>query len=272
MLGSLARGLEADVAVIGLVGERGREVGEFVREALGPEAHARSVVIAATSDRSALEKRRAGLLALATAEHFRDAGRQVLLLFDSLTRFAEAHREIALAAGEAPALHAFPPSTAAEIAALCERAGPGGPGQGDITAVFTVLVAGSDMEEPVADMVRGVLDGHVVLDRAIAERGRFPAIDLRRSVSRSAPAAWTEDEERLAARARRLLAAYEDAAPMIQAGLYQPGGDPLLDEAVRRWPALDAFLAAPSEGTGKAFARLAAILAGEATASSEEPR
>ncbi len=263
LLATLARGLEADVVVLGLVGERGREVGEFVRDRLGPEAMARSVVVAASSDRSALEKRRAALLALAVAEHFRDAGRHVLLLLDSLTRFAESHREIALAAGEPPALRAFPPSTAAEIAALCERAGPGGPGQGDITAVFTVLVAGSDMEEPVADMVRGVLDGHVVLDRAIAERGRFPAIDLRRSVSRAAPACWSRDEAQLAARARALVAAREDAAPMLQAGLYQPGGDPLLDDAVRLWPALDAFLAegAPAGGLAGSRARLAALVA-----------
>ncbi len=262
LLASLARGLEADVVVLGLVGERGREVGEFVRDRLGPEAMARTVVVAASSDRSALEKRRAAFLALAVAEHFRDEGRHVLLLFDSLTRFAEAHREIALAAGEPPALRAFPPSTAAEIAGLCERAGPGAGGQGDITAVFTVLVAGSDMEEPVADMVRGVLDGHVVLDRAIAERGRFPAIDLRRSVSRAAPGCWVGAEARLATRARALVAAYEEAAPMIQAGLYVPGGDPVLDDAVRLWPVLDGFLAAeaPAGGVAASRARLAALL------------
>lgn len=263
LLGALARGIDADVVVIGLIGERGREVGDFVRERLGAAGLARAVVIAATSDQSALVKRRAALLTLAVAEHFRDRGRHVLCLLDSLTRFAEAHREIALAAGEAPALRAFPPSTASEIAALCERAGPGGTGQGDITAVFSVLVAGSDMEEPVADMVRGVLDGHVVLDRAIAERGRYPAIDLRRSVSRSAPAAWSQDEAALASQARRLVAAYEDAEPMIQAGLYQPGADAGLDEAVRLWPELDRFMALRTEGRNVAegFDLLRAILA-----------
>lgn len=265
LLGRLARTLQADVAVVGLIGERGREVGSFVRETLGPDGMARSVVVAATSDASALAKRRASLLALAVAERFRDRGANVLLLFDSLTRFAEAHREIALAAGEAPALRAYPPSTAAEIAGLCERAGPGGPGQGDITAVFTVLVAGSDMDEPVADMVRGVLDGHVVLDREIAERGRFPAIDIVRSVSRAAPAAWTEAEARLARDARRLVALHEQSLPMIRAGLYRSGGDAELDRAVALSAALDRFIGqeTPRGERHVGFATLEAILAAE---------
>lgn len=273
LLADLARGLDADVSVIGLIGERGREVGEFARTLLGREGLARSVVIAATSDQTALVKRRAALLTMATAEHFRNQGKHVLCLFDSVTRFAEAHREIALAAGETPALRAFPPSTTPAIAGLCERAGPGAAGDagGDITAVFTVLVAGSDMDEPVADMVRGILDGHVVLDREIAERGRFPAIDLRRSVSRSAPAAWSADETQLALRARQIIATYEEQAPMIQVGLYTPGADARLDEAVRLWPALDGFVGAPSPALGAggraaSFARLASILAAEAPA------
>ncbi len=268
LLGALAKGVAADVVVVGLIGERGREVGEFLRDRLGPEGLARAVVIAATSDQNALVKRRAALLTLAVAEHFRDRGRHVLCLLDSLTRFAEAHREIALAAGEAPALRAYPPSTAAELAALCERAGPGAEGPGDITAVFSVLVAGSDMEEPVADMVRGVLDGHVVLERAIAERGRFPAIDLARSVSRSAPAVWSAEEAALAAHARRLVAAYEEAEPMIQAGLYAPGGDPVLDDAVRLHPALDGFLAESCQA-GEGFPRLAEILGATAERGAE---
>lgn len=262
LLGDLALGVEADIVVAGLIGERSREVGDFVRLLRAEGGMDRCVVIAATSDESALTKRRASRLALATAEHFRDRGHQVLCLFDSVTRYAEAHREVALAAGEAPALRAFPPSTVQAIAGLCERAGPGTTdAQGDITAIFTVLVAGSDMEEPVADMVRGTLDGHVILDREIAERGRFPAIDVRRSVSRSAPAAWTEEEEGLAMNARRLLAAYEEAAPMIQAGLYAPGSDPVLDAAVQVWPELDAFIGSvvrPPDGAS--FARLATIL------------
>ncbi len=276
MLAELARGLDADVVVIGLIGERGREVGEFARHLLGEEARARSVVIAATSDETALVKRRAAQLVLATAEHFRDQGLHVLCLFDSVTRFAEAHREIALAAGEVPALRAFPPSTTPAIAALCERAGPGRdePGCGDITAIFTVLVAGSDMDEPVADMVRGILDGHVILDRAIAERGRFPAIDLRRSVSRSAPGAWTAEEMALASRARALVAAYEEQAPMIQVGLYTPGADPRLDEAVRLWPDLDAFVgsAAGPGGRRESFERLAEIVQPKQPAQATGPR
>ncbi|MEO1493682.1 MAG: hypothetical protein AAFV19_16120 [Pseudomonadota bacterium] len=260
----LACGVAADVVVIGLIGERSREVSDLYRALKAAGVMGRTVIVSATSDQSALVKRRASDLTLAAAAHFRDQGAHVLCLFDSVTRYAEAHREIALAAGEPPALRAFPPSTAPAIAALCERAGPGRESDtgGDITAVFTVLVAGSDMDEPVADMVRGVLDGHVVLDRAIAERGRFPAIDLRRSVSRSAPAAWSDAEQAVAAEARRLLAAYEDAAPMIQAGLYAPGADPLLDRAVEHWSALDDFIGSKSaERTDReSFAALAEIL------------
>ena len=262
LLAELTLGLEADVVVIALVGERGREVRDFVHRTLGPEGMARAVVIAASSDRPALAKRRAALLAMATAEHFRDRGLHVLCLVDSLTRYAEAHREVALAAGEAPALRAFPASTPGALAALCERAGPGAGDQGDITAVFTVLVAGSDMEEPVADMVRGTLDGHIVLDREIAERGRYPAVDLRRSVSRSAPGAWSAEEAELARRARALVAAHEEARPMIQAGLYESGADPQIDRAIRLWPALDAFLAEVTRpgDADASFARLAALL------------
>ncbi|MBX2855671.1 MAG: FliI/YscN family ATPase, partial [Rhodobacteraceae bacterium] len=262
LLAALAQRMSADVVVIGLIGERGREVREFVEVTLGPEAMKRAVVVAATSDEPAPVKRRAAWLTLATAEYFRDQGKQVLLLFDSLTRFAEAHREVALTAGETASLAGFPPSTVSLIAGLAERAGPGEDksGFGDVTAVFTVLVAGSDMEEPVADMTRGVLDGHFILDRDIAERGRFPAIDVRRSVSRSLPEAASEVENALIARARALLARYEQAAPMIQIGLYKPGADAETDAAVRIWPALDAFFAAPSKTPEAAFERLAAIL------------
>lgn len=245
LLSDLALGVAADVVVVGLIGERTREVGEFARLLEQAGGLDRTVIVAATGDQSALVKRRAAELTMATAEFFRDAGKHVLCLFDSVTRFAEAHREIALAAGETPALRAYPPSTGAAISALAERAGPGEDGAtaGDITAVFTVLVAGSDMEEPVADMVRGILDGHVVLSRDIAERGRFPAIDIGRSVSRSAPAAWTEAEASAVGRARRLLSVHEEAAPMIRAGLYAAGSDPEIDEAIRLWPQLDQFIA-----------------------------
>ena len=192
---------------------------------------------------------------------FRDQGKHVLLMIDSLTRFAEAHREIALTAGEAPSLRAFPPSTANLIAALCERAGPGPFGKGDITGVFSVLVAGSDMDEPVADITRGVLDGHVVLDRGIAERGRFPAVDVRRSVSRSLPGIATDAENAQLARLRRVLTAYENAALMIQTGLYVAGSDPGIDEAMELWPGLDAFFTEKApDGVEASFERLGSIL------------
>ncbi|MGR3805995.1 FliI/YscN family ATPase [Marinibacterium profundimaris] len=261
LMASFARQLEADVVVIALIGERGREVGHFVRDVLGPQGMARSVVVAASSDQSPLMRRRCALSAMAVAEHFRDEGKQVLLLADSVTRFAEAHREIAVAAGEPPALRGYPPSTAAMIGGLCERAGTGMNAQGDITAVFSVLVAGSDMEEPVADMLRGVLDGHVVLSRAIAERGRYPAIDLLQSVSRSLPDAANPQENERIGEARRLLGAYQQAEVMIQSGLYASGSDPLLDQAVRAWPELDGFLARAEAGDiASSFDRLNLIL------------
>lgn len=263
LLGDLARGVEADVVVLALVGERGRELREFIEEVLGAQGLARSVVVTATSDLSPLARRRAALTAMTVAEHFRQDGRHVLLLCDSITRFAEAHREIALGGGEAPSLRGFPPSTAHQIMALAERAGPGEAGQGDITAVFTVLVAGSDMDEPVADILRGVLDGHVVLDRAIAERGRFPAIDLLRSVSRSLPTAATPGENAYIAEARRLIGAYERAEMMVQAGLYAQGSDPLTDRAIKLWPRLDAFMSGRDAATvSESFGRLRRVLEG----------
>jgi flagellum-specific ATP synthase len=261
LLGQFARGVEADVVVLALVGERGRELRDFVDEVLGPEGLARSVVVTATSDRSPLARRRAALTAMAVAEHFRDEGLHVLLLCDSITRFAEAHREVALAAGEAASLRGFPPSTAQQIMALAERAGPGLADRGDITGIFTVLVAGSDMEEPVADILRGVLDGHVVLDRAISERGRFPAVDLSRSVSRSLPGAAGPGENAHIAEARRLIGAYERAEMMVQAGLYAQGSDPLTDRAIRLWPKLDAFLGGTEAASvADSFARLRRVL------------
>ncbi len=271
LLADLARGIEADIVVYALIGERGRELRDFTETVLGPEGMARAVVIAATSDQAPLIKRRAAWMAMATAEVFRDQGRHVLVILDSLTRFAEAHREIALTAGEAPSLRAYPPSTANLIASLCERAGPGPFGKGDITGVFSVLVAASDMDEPVADITRGVLDGHVVLDRAIAERGRFPAIDVRRSVSRSLPAIASMAENALLAKLRRVLTAYENAELMIQTGLYLAGSDPAIDEAITLWPGLDAFFAEPApDGVTASFARLGQVL-GAPTAAGASP-
>ncbi len=257
LLAKLARGVQAEVVVIALIGERGREVREFVERVLGEEGMKRSVVIAATSDQSPLVRRRAGWAAMTVAEHFKEQGRHVLFLADSVTRFAEAHREIALAAGEGSSLRGFPPSTAQQITTLCERAGPGQEDQGDITAIFSVLVAGSDMEEPVADILRGVLDGHVVLDRQIAERGRFPAIDLLRSVSRALPGAATDAENALISAARQRLGAYAKSEMMIQAGLYASGSDPLIDAAIECYPRLDGFLAEDElENTASSFRRL----------------
>jgi len=245
LMGQLAVNLDADVTVIALVGERGREVGEFVHRTLGRAGMARAVVISATSDQSPLLKRRAAWAALATAEYFRDQGLHVALLFDSLTRFAEAHREVALAAGESASMRGYPPSVTQQIMALCERAGPGGDATGDITAVFCVLVAGSDMDEPIADITRGVLDGHIILERKIAERGRFPAIDILRSVSRCLPHVASESENDQIAEARRMLGAYESSELMIKAGLYVSGSDPLVDQAINLWPLLDHFASEP---------------------------
>jgi flagellum-specific ATP synthase len=260
LLADLARGVDADVVVLALIGERGRELRHFTDHVLGPEGMSRSVIVTETSDRSPLEKRRAAWSAMAIAEFFRDLGMHVLFLVDSVTRFAEAHREVALTAGEAPSLRAFPPSTSNMIAGLVERAGPGASGQGDITAVFSVLVAGSDLDEPVADITRGVLDGHIVLDREIAERGRFPAIDVRRSVSRSLPDVLPHEQNLLVIQARRLLSAYEMAAPMIRTGLYAAGSDPEIDMAIRVWPKLDQFFARSTREGDDPFAELSEIL------------
>ena len=261
LMGQLARRMEADVVVIALIGERGREVRHFVDHVLGAEGLSRSVVVAATSDQSPLTRRKCAWAAMAVAEHFREQGKSVLFVADSITRFAEAHREVAIAAGEAPVLRGYPPSTAHLIMSLCERAGPGGAEGGDITGVFSVLVPGSDMEEPVADILRGVLDGHVVLDRAIAERGRFPAIDVLRSVSRSLPDAADETENAVIAEVRKHLSVYAKNEVMISAGLYAQGSDPDIDMALNVWPELDAAVGAQHDkGTAHSFDRLRLIL------------
>jgi flagellum-specific ATP synthase len=260
-LGSLATGLEADRVVIALIGERGREVNDFVQHTLTPEMRKRTVVVAATASESPGAKKRAANCAIATAEHFRDQGHNVLFLFDSITRLAEAHRETALLAGEVPALNAFPPSTVRVIAELAERAGPGTEGKGDITAVFSVLVAGSDLEEPVADMIRGMLDGHIILSRPIAERGRFPAIDVLRSVSRCLPHAATAEENDLLREYRRMIALYEEVAPMLRANLYEFGKDLSGDRAIALFPALDNFVSTRKhEGIEASFNTLREIL------------
>lgn len=261
LLAQLAQNMEADVVVMALIGERGREVKHFVDDVLGPEGMKRAVVVAATSDQSALVRRRCAQSAMAVAEHFRDQGKRVLLLADSVTRFAEAHREIAVASGEAPALRGYPPSVTPLITGLCERAGPGGPGQGNITAIFSVLVAGSDMDEPIADILRGVLDGHIVLNREIAERGRFPAIDVSRSVSRCLPGAATPEQNQMIGEVRKYLGTYEQSEVMIRAGLYSEGADLVLDQAVKAWPELDGFFGKiDGDGIQNSFNRMQLIL------------
>ena len=261
LLATLARSMQADAVVVALIGERGREVNEFVETAIGAEGMKRSVVVAATSDQSALARRRCAWSAMAVAEYLRDEGLNVLFLADSVTRFAEAHREIAVAMGEAASLRGFPPSVTPLIANLCERAGPGTAEQGDITAVFSVLVAGSDMDEPIADILRGVLDGHIVLSREIAERGRFPAIDLSRSVSRSLPGAASPEENQMISETRKLVGSYEQSEVMIRAGLYSEGSDPLLDQAVRVHDDLDAFFGkSETDSIANSFSRLQLIL------------
>jgi flagellum-specific ATP synthase len=261
LLGQFAKHMSADVVVIAMIGERGRELRHFVDEILGAAGLARAVVVAATSDQSPLLRRRCAWTAMAVAEHFRDEGRSVLFLADSITRFAEAHREVAVAAGEAPVLRGYPPSTTHLITSLCERAGPGAGTQGDITALFSVLVAGSDMDEPIADILRGVLDGHMVLDRAIAERGRFPAVDVLRSVSRSLPAAASARENALLAQTRKMLSLYDANAMMIRAGLYTHGSDPEIDKAIQLHPEFEIFLAKEEpDDAQRSFSQLELIL------------
>jgi flagellum-specific ATP synthase len=243
LLSMLAKNSDADAIVIGLIGERGREVKEFIEDDLGEEGLARSVVIAATSDEAPLVRRQAAYVAMAVAEQLRDSGLNVLLLMDSVTRFAMAQREIGLSAGEPPASKGYTPTVFAELPRLLERAGPGLHGStGSITGLFTVLVEGDDHNEPVADAVRGILDGHIVLERAIAERGRFPAINILKSVSRAMPGCNSDDEQSLVSRARQPLTIYEDMAELIRLGAYKAGTNPEVDNAVRLYPQLEAFL------------------------------
>jgi flagellum-specific ATP synthase len=262
LLSMLARYTDADVTVIGLIGERGREVQEFIADDLGPEGLARSVVVVATSDEPALVRRQAAYLTLALAEYFRDGDRDVLCLMDSVTRFATAQREIGLSAGEPPTSKGYTPTVFAELPRLLERAGPG-TGKGTITGLFTVLVEGDDHTEPVADAVRSILDGHIWLDRAIAERGRYPAVNVLRSISRMMPACNAPEENALVLRARTLMATYENMAELIRLGAYRPGADAAVDEAIAYRDGLEAFLAqdkAERVGLAEGYERLAVLL------------
>ncbi|MBB6505374.1 flagellum-specific ATP synthase [Sphingomonas endophytica] len=263
LLSMLARWTACDVAVIGLIGERGRELGDFVADDLGADGLQRSVVVCATSDEPALMRRQAAWTTLAIAEYFRDRGRNVLCLMDSVTRFAMAQREIGLTGGEPPTTKGYTPTVFAELPRLLERAGPGLPGQGSITGLFTVLVDGDDHNEPIADAVRGILDGHIVITRRIAERGRYPAIDVLKSVSRTLPQAHDAEQNRCRDAARQLLLTYGDMEEMIRLGAYRHGTDPQVDSAMRRAPQIEALLHQPRHEprrAAEAFAALAKLL------------
>ncbi|WP_372884231.1 FliI/YscN family ATPase [Shimia sp.] len=242
LMAMLARNTDADVVVFGLVGERGREVREFIHEDLGEEGMARSVLVVATGDEAPLLRRQAAWTATAVAEHFRAQGRQVLLLLDSITRFATAQREIGLSSGEPPTTRGYPPTVFSELPHLLERAGPGLEGEGDITGIYTVLVDGDDMNEPIADAIRGIVDGHIVLDRRIAEQNRFPAIDVQRSISRMLPDCHSPEEYEVMAAARRALARYADMEDLIRVGAYRVGSDPELEAAERFFKSANIFL------------------------------
>ncbi len=242
LLSMIARHSASDISVIGLIGERGREVQEFIEDDLGQDGLARSVVVVATSDESALMRRQAAFLTMTLAEHFRDTGAEVMCLMDSVTRFAMAQREIGLAGGEPPTSKGYTPTVFTELPKLLERAGPGPRGSGNITGLFTVLVEGDDHNEPVADAVRGILDGHIVMERAIAERGRYPAINVLKSVSRTMPRCNDDRQNLLVREARRFLSTYADMEEMIRLGAYRTGSNPEVDAAIEYNQGLEEYL------------------------------
>ncbi len=242
LLGMMARYTSADVIVVGLIGERGREVKEFIEQILGAEGLARAVVVAAPADTPPLMRMQGAAYATSIAEHFRDQGKNALLIMDSLTRYAMAQREIALAIGEPPATKGYPPSVFAKLPALVERTGNGKPGGGSITAFYTVLTEGDDQQDPIADAARAILDGHIVLDRALAESGHYPAINIEQSISRVMQNITTPEHQQLARRLKKLYSRYERSRDLINVGAYAAGTDPLLDEAIRLQTAFEAFL------------------------------
>ena len=267
LMGMMTRFTDADVVVVGLIGERGREVKEFVDHILGEEGRRRAVVVAAPADAPPLSRLRGAQLATAVAEHFRDQGKRVLLLMDSLTRYAQAQREIALAIGEPPATKGYPPSVFAMLPALVERAGNDATGTGSITAFYTVLTEGDDYRhDPIADAARAILDGHIVLSRDLAEAGHYPAIDIEASISRVMPAVVSRDHMRSAQRFRQVYSAYRQQRDLIAVGAYQKGSDPRTDEAIMLYPRLSAFLQQETDepvGLVEAEAGLGAVAQGE---------
>ena len=270
LLSMLAKNAECDAVVVGLIGERGREVREFIEETLGEEGLRRAIVVVATSDEPALQRRQAAYMTLALAEFLRDQDMEVLCLMDSVTRFAMAQREIGLAAGEPPTTKGYTPTVFTELPKLLERAGPGpvrpdGTKAGPITGLFTVLVDGDDHNEPIADAVRGILDGHIVMERGIAERGRFPAINVLKSISRTMPGCQSMEEREVVRQARESLSAYANMEELIRIGAYRAGADPLIDRAIALNPAVERFLSQnPNDSTSldASFAGLSDILNG----------
>ncbi len=271
LLGMLCRASDADVNVVSLVGERGREVNEFVRDGLGADGLARSVIVVATSDQPPLVRARAAEAATAIAEYFRDQGKSVLFVMDSVTRYAMAMREAALASGEPAATKGYPPSVFAALPRLLERAGNGAT-DGAITAVYTVLVEGDDLSDPIADAVRGILDGHVVLSRSLAEAGHFPAIDVLASLSRLMPQLTTKPHVEAASKLRELLGAYRDAKDLIQIGAYEKGSDPRVDAAARMMPSIEKFLRQGEREPSGREAAVSALMELCAEATRENPR
>ncbi len=262
LMSMMAKHTNSDISIIGLIGERGREAKEFVEDVLGKEGLEKSVLVLATSDESPLMRRQAAYVTMAIAEYFRDENKDVLCMMDSITRFAMAQREISLSVGEPPASKGYTPSVFSELPRLLERAGPGA-GTGTITGLFTVLVDGDDHNEPVADAVRSILDGHIVLDRAIAERNRYPAINILRSISRTMPDCDTPEEYALVAKARKYITSYEDMAELIRLGAYKAGSNKEVDEAIFYYPKLEEFLSqkkGEKVSLEEGYAQLKAIL------------
>lgn len=265
LLGMMARFTQADMIVVGLIGERGREVKEFIEQILGEDGLSRSVVVAAPADAPPLMRLQGASYTTAIAEHFRDRGKHVLLIMDSLTRYAMAQREIALAIGEPPATKGYPPSVFAKLPALVERTGNGRPGGGSITAFYTVLTEGDDQQDPIADAARAILDGHIVLNRSLAEAGHYPAIDIEQSISRVMHAISDTTHQQLARRLKQLVSTYQRNRDLINVGAYKRGTDPQLDEAIALQPAITAFLQQgiqEKNASADSLAQLAALFGG----------